>query len=121
VLQSPPPFHFSKVIGDPQCEQLSCETEIEHCLTRKKYINAKQSQLPLIDFLEEKQIYNAVDLQTVRIEYLEPTNMVDFAMEMMHQLDGEDHEELAEKRDQVSRITLVLHSTILDLLNRWFE
>lgn len=83
-------------------EEVNALPEVQYDLTSTiaPYMDLHM-MLPIIDFLEEKQIYNTVDLQTVRIQYLEPTNMVDFAMEMMHQLDGQNHEELVEKRDQV--------------------
>ncbi len=59
--------------------------------------------LPLLDFLENCQIYPADEVKAARLEVIQPTNMLDYAIEIYKEL----HEgakvpvELEERRDLV--------------------
>ncbi len=59
--------------------------------------------LPLLDFLENCQIYPADEVKGARLEIIQPTNMLDYAIEIYKELhEGEKAPaELEERRDLV--------------------
>jgi len=58
---------------------------------------------PLIQFLEEQAIYKPEDLSTVLVEFLRPTNMHDYTLDILNNLGDVDpaiEEELVQGRDE---------------------
>ncbi|EOD34374.1 hypothetical protein EMIHUDRAFT_426559 [Emiliania huxleyi CCMP1516] len=66
-----------------------------------KYLD-RHMLLPLLDFLGSKKIFPDSELDAARLQVLEKTNMVDFAMEIYTKLNqGEVPAEMRAKRDEV--------------------
>eukprot|EP00010_Vexillifera_abyssalis_P003082 CAMPEP_0201558854 /NCGR_PEP_ID=MMETSP0173_2-20130828/70482_1 /ASSEMBLY_ACC=CAM_ASM_000268 /TAXON_ID=218659 /ORGANISM="Vexillifera sp., Strain DIVA3 564/2" /LENGTH=546 /DNA_ID=CAMNT_0047972495 /DNA_START=55 /DNA_END=1695 /DNA_ORIENTATION=- len=59
--------------------------------------------LPLLEFLQSKNIYQEKDILQAKLDLLSKTNMVDFAVEIFQSLNGADAEnkEMSERRNQV--------------------
>lgn len=76
--------------------------QYELSATLFKYLE-KHLCFPLLEFLQEKAIYNEDDIMRAKIALLQNTNMVDFAMDIHKELYQTDDvpEEMMERRQQV--------------------
>lgn len=45
---------------------------------------------PLLEFLSQNQIYDAADIEQAKLELIEKTNMVDYAVDIYQSLKGSD-------------------------------
>jgi translation initiation factor 3 subunit E len=59
----------------------------EHDLTeRVSQFLDKHLVFPLLEFLSQKQIYDASEIEAAKMEVIEKTNMVDYAVDIYQQL-----------------------------------
>lgn len=67
-----------------------------------KYLD-RHLVFPLLEFLSHKQMYDENDIQKGKIDLLEKTNMVDFAMDIYKQLYNKEDvpKEMKERRTAV--------------------
>ena len=62
----------------------------------------KHLVFPLLEFLSNKQIYNEADIQKAKIDLVQKTNMVDYAMDIYSaQYKQEPPAEMKERRSEV--------------------
>jgi translation initiation factor 3 subunit E len=74
--------------------------DLSHALA--KYLD-RHLVFPLLEFLSHKQMYDENDIQKGKIDLLEKTNMVDFAMDIYKHLHNKDDvpKEMKERRTTV--------------------
>eukprot|EP00878_Enallax_costatus_P001579 GHUV01001730.1.p1 GENE.GHUV01001730.1~~GHUV01001730.1.p1 ORF type:complete len:425 (+),score=152.73 GHUV01001730.1:184-1458(+) len=92
--------------------------QYELSATLFKYLE-KHLCFPLLEFLQEKAIYNEDDIMRAKIALLQNTNMVDFAMDIHKELYQTDDvpEEMMDRRQQVVQRLRSLQKDVDPIIN----
>jgi len=64
---------------------MAASTKNDLTLCISKYLD-KHLVFPLLEFISQKQIYDAADIEAAKLELIEKTNMVDYAVDIYQQL-----------------------------------
>lgn len=64
---------------------MAAANEYDLTQTISKYLD-KHLVFPLLEFLSQKQLYDASEIEAAKLELIEKTNMVDYAVDIYQQL-----------------------------------